>query len=113
MRQYCCTNKALLPVADRIAFGFDGAAATTHKRAVVTGNPVREEIEAMADRRAVCRAQRALQLSSSGGSLGAKAPMRPAAGAGADRCGARARTSCIKTGALQRDAVREAYAAAA
>ena len=43
------SNKALLPVADRIAFGFDGAAATRHKRAVVTGNPVRAEIEALAE----------------------------------------------------------------
>jgi UDP-N-acetylglucosamine--N-acetylmuramyl-(pentapeptide) pyrophosphoryl-undecaprenol N-acetylglucosamine transferase len=40
------SNKALLPVADRVAFGFDGAAARV-KRGVVTGNPVRAEIEAL------------------------------------------------------------------
>ncbi|MCU0929971.1 MAG: UDP-N-acetylglucosamine--N-acetylmuramyl-(pentapeptide) pyrophosphoryl-undecaprenol N-acetylglucosamine transferase, partial [Burkholderiaceae bacterium] len=39
------SNRALLPVADRVAFGFDGAAAATTKNAVVTGNPVRAEIE--------------------------------------------------------------------
>ena len=41
------SNKALLPVADRVAFGFDGAAASRTKQAVVTGNPVRAEIEAL------------------------------------------------------------------
>ena len=41
------SNKALLPVVDRIAFGFEGAAAQKTKNAVVTGNPVRAEIEAI------------------------------------------------------------------
>lgn len=41
------SNRALKPVADRIAFGFDGAAAATTKRGIVTGNPVRAEIEAL------------------------------------------------------------------
>jgi UDP-N-acetylglucosamine--N-acetylmuramyl-(pentapeptide) pyrophosphoryl-undecaprenol N-acetylglucosamine transferase len=41
------SNKALLPVADRVAFGFDGDAARHVKHAVVTGNPVRAEIEAL------------------------------------------------------------------
>jgi UDP-N-acetylglucosamine--N-acetylmuramyl-(pentapeptide) pyrophosphoryl-undecaprenol N-acetylglucosamine transferase len=39
------SNKSLLPVADKIAFGFDGEAAHKTKRGVVTGNPVRTEIE--------------------------------------------------------------------
>ena len=39
------SNRSLLPVADRVAFGFAGAAAQTTKNAVVTGNPVRAEIE--------------------------------------------------------------------
>ncbi len=39
------SNRALLPVADRVAFGFEGDAARTTARAVVTGNPVRAEIE--------------------------------------------------------------------
>lgn len=41
------SNRALLRVADRVAFGFDGDAARTTKNAVVTGNPVRAEIEAL------------------------------------------------------------------
>ena len=41
------SNKALLLVVDRIAFGFEGAAAQKTKNAVVTGNPVRAEIEAI------------------------------------------------------------------
>jgi UDP-N-acetylglucosamine--N-acetylmuramyl-(pentapeptide) pyrophosphoryl-undecaprenol N-acetylglucosamine transferase len=67
------SNKALLPVADRVAFGFDGAAAARTKQAVVTGNPVRAEIEALP-----LPAQRfagrsgALHLLVVGGSLGAK-----------------------------------------
>ena len=68
------SNKALLPVADRVAFGFDGEAAQRIKNAVVTGNPVRAEIEALS-----APAQRfagrggPLRLLVVGGSLGAKA----------------------------------------
>jgi UDP-N-acetylglucosamine--N-acetylmuramyl-(pentapeptide) pyrophosphoryl-undecaprenol N-acetylglucosamine transferase len=67
------SNKALLPVADRVAFGFDGAAAARTRQAVVTGNPVRAEIEVMptpAERFATRSG--ALQLLVVGGSLGAK-----------------------------------------
>ena len=68
------SNRALLPVADRIAFGFDGPAAQHTQRAVVTGNPVRAEIENLPP-----PAQRfesrdgPLRLLVVGGSLGAKA----------------------------------------
>ena len=68
------SNKVLLPFADRIAFGFDGAAANKVKHAVVTGNPVRAEIEALPP-----PAERfdgrsgALRVLVVGGSLGAKA----------------------------------------
>ncbi|MGE5866727.1 MAG: undecaprenyldiphospho-muramoylpentapeptide beta-N-acetylglucosaminyltransferase [Rhizobacter sp.] len=41
------SNKALLPVADRIGFGFDGRAAASTRGALVTGNPVRAEIESL------------------------------------------------------------------
>ena len=67
------SNRALLPVADAVAFGFDGAAAKTVKRAVVTGNPVRAEIENLPE-----PAQRyagrsgPLRVLVVGGSLGAK-----------------------------------------
>ena len=107
------SNKALLPVADRIAFGFDGAAATTHKRAVVTGNPVREEIEAMpvpAERYAGRSGP--LQVLVVGGSLGAKVlnDTLPQALALIDP--AQRPQVVHQTGALQRDGVRDAYAAA-
>ncbi len=39
------SNKALLRIADKVAFGFDGEAAHKTKRGIVTGNPVRAEIE--------------------------------------------------------------------
>ncbi len=42
------SNRSLLPVADKVAFGFEGEAATRVKRSVVTGNPVRAEIEDIA-----------------------------------------------------------------
>ncbi|MBS0434007.1 MAG: undecaprenyldiphospho-muramoylpentapeptide beta-N-acetylglucosaminyltransferase [Proteobacteria bacterium] len=68
------SNKALLPVAERIAFGFDGPALAKVKNAVVTGNPVRAEIEALPE-----PAQRfagrtgPLRVLVVGGSLGARA----------------------------------------
>lgn len=67
------SNRALLPVADRVAFGFEGEASSRVRQAVVTGNPVRAEIEAIAP-----PAQRyagrsgPLKLLVVGGSLGAK-----------------------------------------
>ena len=67
------SNKALLPVADAVAFGFDGAAAQKVKHAVVTGNPVRAEIENLpppVDRFA--GRSGALRVLVVGGSLGAK-----------------------------------------
>ncbi|MFT3956935.1 MAG: undecaprenyldiphospho-muramoylpentapeptide beta-N-acetylglucosaminyltransferase [Piscinibacter sp.] len=68
------SNKALLPVADRIAFGFDGATLAKVKNAVVTGNPVRAEIEALPEpaQRFVGRTGR-LRVLVVGGSLGARA----------------------------------------
>jgi len=68
------SNRALLPVADRVAFGFDGADARKTRQAVVTGNPVRAEIEALPDpaQRFAGRSGR-LRLLVVGGSLGAQA----------------------------------------
>lgn len=104
------SNRALKPVADRIAFGFDGAAAATTKQGVVTGNPVRAEIEALpvpAERYA--GREGPLRLLVVGGSLGARvlnetvpqalALMEP-----------QARPRVIhQTGALNRDAVKAGY----
>ncbi|MDP1693502.1 MAG: undecaprenyldiphospho-muramoylpentapeptide beta-N-acetylglucosaminyltransferase [Burkholderiaceae bacterium] len=107
------SNKVLLPVADRIAFGFDGAAATTHKRALVTGNPVRAEIEALpAPAERYAGRSGPLNVLVVGGSLGAKVlnDTLPKALALID---AGQRPQLVhQTGALQRDGVREAYAAA-
>ncbi len=68
------STKALLPLASKVGFGFDGEAAARVRRAVVTGNPVRAEIEAMpepAERFAGRTGP--LRLLVVGGSLGAKA----------------------------------------
>ncbi len=67
------SNKSLLPVADKVAFGFDGDAARQTKLAVVTGNPVRTEIEALPEpaERFAHRSGR-LRVLVVGGSLGAK-----------------------------------------
>jgi UDP-N-acetylglucosamine--N-acetylmuramyl-(pentapeptide) pyrophosphoryl-undecaprenol N-acetylglucosamine transferase len=68
------SNRALLPVADAVAFGFDGTAAQRTKRAVVTGNPVRAEIEALpAPALRYAGRRGALRLLVIGGSLGARA----------------------------------------
>ncbi|TDP80994.1 UDP-N-acetylglucosamine-N-acetylmuramylpentapeptide N-acetylglucosamine transferase [Aquabacterium commune] len=67
------SNRALLPITDVLACGFDGPAAR-HKVSRVTGNPVRAEIEAIAE-----PAQRfagrngPLKVLVVGGSLGARA----------------------------------------
>ncbi len=68
------SNRALLGAARRVTFGFDGAAAKeVGAKAVVTGNPVREEIEAIAapEVRFAARSG-SLRLLVVGGSLGAK-----------------------------------------
>lgn len=67
------SNKALLPVADRVAFGFEGGSEGV-KRAVVTGNPVRAEIAGIPEP-ALRFAGRAgsLRVLVVGGSLGARA----------------------------------------
>ena len=68
------SNRTLLPAARRVTFGFDGdAARQVGPKAVVTGNPVREEIEAIAaptDRFA--GREGSLRMLVVGGSLGAK-----------------------------------------
>lgn len=67
------SNKALLPVADRVAFGFDGPAVAKVKQGLVTGNPVRADIQTMAppEHRFAGR-EGPLRLLLVGGSLGAK-----------------------------------------
>jgi UDP-N-acetylglucosamine--N-acetylmuramyl-(pentapeptide) pyrophosphoryl-undecaprenol N-acetylglucosamine transferase len=67
------SNKALLPIADAVAFGFDGDAAARVKNARVTGNPVRAEIEALpAPAQRFAGRAGPLRVLVVGGSLGAR-----------------------------------------
>ena len=104
------SNKSLLPVADRVMFGFEGGAAAKVAKSVVTGNPVRQEIEAIAP-----PAQRyagrsgPLRLLVVGGSLGARVLNQtvPAALALLPADGRPLVTH--QCGAAEADAVRQAY----
>jgi UDP-N-acetylglucosamine--N-acetylmuramyl-(pentapeptide) pyrophosphoryl-undecaprenol N-acetylglucosamine transferase len=107
------SNRALLPVADRVAFGFDGAAAAKTRNAVVTGNPVRAEIESMAEPAARYTGRSGpLQLLVVGGSLGARALNETLPQALALIEPALRPRVVHQSGALNRDAVKEAYAQA-
>lgn len=67
------SNLALRPFAKRIAFGFDGAAAASTRKGVVSGNPVRAEIEALPPTRARLNDHEGpLRVLVLGGSLGAR-----------------------------------------
>ena len=106
------SNKALLRVTQRVAFGFDGPAAQI-KQGVVTGNPVRAEIEALPvpDQRFAGRSG-PLRLLVVGGSLGAQV-LNTTVPAALALLPAAARPSVVhQTGSAQFDAVRSAYAQA-
>jgi len=106
------SNKSLLPVADKVAFGFEGDAARKTKRAVVTGNPVRAEIEALplpADRYAGRAGP--LRLLVVGGSLGAQVLNSTLPQAIAALPVDQRPAVVHQTGAAQADEVRAAYAA--
>jgi UDP-N-acetylglucosamine--N-acetylmuramyl-(pentapeptide) pyrophosphoryl-undecaprenol N-acetylglucosamine transferase len=67
------SNKALLPFARCVAFGFDGAAAQSTVNALVTGNPVRTDIEALpTPTQRFAGRSGPLRVLVVGGSLGAK-----------------------------------------
>ncbi len=67
------SNRLLKPVADAIAFGFDGDAVKGVRGGIVTGNPVRAEIEAIAPpAERMTGRYGPLKLLLVGGSLGAK-----------------------------------------
>ena len=104
------SNKALLRVAQKVAFGFDGTAAQI-KQGVVTGNPVRAEIEALPvpDERFTGRSG-PLRLLVVGGSLGAQV-LNTTVPAALALLPAAARPRVVhQTGSAQLDAVRSAYA---
>jgi UDP-N-acetylglucosamine--N-acetylmuramyl-(pentapeptide) pyrophosphoryl-undecaprenol N-acetylglucosamine transferase len=107
------SNRALLPVADRVAFGFDGAAAAKTRNAIVTGNPVRAEIEAMPEPAARFASRSGpLQLLVVGGSLGARVLNETLPQALALIEPSQRPRVVHQTGALNRDTVKEAYAQA-
>ncbi len=105
------SNRSLLPVADRVAFGFDGPAARSVKNAVVTGNAVRAEIEALPE-----PAQRwagrsgPLRLLVVGGSLGAQVLNRTLPAALALLPAGQRPQVVHQTGSAQEAEVRAAYA---
>ena len=105
------SNKSLLPVADRVAFGFAGDAARGTKNAVVTGNPVRAEIEALPapDARYAGRTG-PLRLLVVGGSLGAQVLNQTLPAALALLPAAHRPRVVHQAGGVQADDVREAYA---
>jgi len=107
------SNRALLPVADAVAFGFEGAAAQGVKQSVVTGNPVRSEIEAI-EVPEVRFAHRGgpLRVLVVGGSLGAQALNRCVPQALALIPEAERPQVTHQSGATQIDAVRAEYAQA-
>jgi len=106
------SNKSLLPLADRVAFGFDGEAAARAKNAVVTGNPVRAEIEALpAPAERYAGRSGALRVLVVGGSLGAQVLNQTVPAALALLPAAQRPQVVHQTGGLQAEQVREAYAA--
>ena len=105
------SNRSLLPVADRVAFGFDGPTARSVKNAVVTGNAVRAEIEALPEpaQRWAGR-QGPLRLLVVGGSLGAQVLNSTVPAALALMAPELRPLVVHQTGAQQSEEVRAAYA---
>ena len=104
------SNQALLRVADCVVFGFDGPAAAV-RHGLVTGNPVRAEIEALpmpSDR--FDGRSGPLRLLVVGGSLGAQVLNQTLPAALALLPTATRPLVVHQTGAAQFDAVRAAYA---
>lgn len=106
------SNKSLLPVADRVAVGFPGGAAAQVKNAVVTGNPVRAEIEAIpAPEQRYASRTGPLRLLVVGGSLGAQVLNQTLPAAMALLPADQRPVIVHQTGAAQAEAVRADYAA--
>jgi UDP-N-acetylglucosamine--N-acetylmuramyl-(pentapeptide) pyrophosphoryl-undecaprenol N-acetylglucosamine transferase len=106
------SNRALLRLARRVAFGFDGPASRV-PQGVVTGNPVRAEIEVLpAPAERFAGRSGPLRLLVVGGSLGAQVLNQTVPAALALMPSAQRPQVVHQTGAAQLDAVRQAYAAA-
>ena len=108
------SNRALLPAARRIAFGFDGdCARQAGTKAVVTGNPVRASIEALPEPAArFAHRYGALRLLVVGGSLGARVLNDCVPQAIALMAVGQRPQVAHQTGEAGREAVRSAYDAA-
>ena len=106
------SNRSLLRFTDRVAFGFDGVAARQVKQSVVTGNPVRAEIESLpvpAERFAGRTGP--LRLLVVGGSLGAQV-LNQTLPAAVAHLPPEARPRVVhQTGERDADSVRAAYQA--
>ncbi|MBK6714323.1 MAG: undecaprenyldiphospho-muramoylpentapeptide beta-N-acetylglucosaminyltransferase [Burkholderiales bacterium] len=107
------SNRSLLRWADRVAFGFGGDAARAVPQAVVTGNPVRAEIESIAPpaERFAGRSG-PLRVLVVGGSLGAQVLNQTLPAALALLAPAERPLLTHQTGVAHIDAVRAAYAQA-
>jgi UDP-N-acetylglucosamine--N-acetylmuramyl-(pentapeptide) pyrophosphoryl-undecaprenol N-acetylglucosamine transferase len=105
------STRSLLPVADAVAFGFDGPAVAKTRHAFVTGNPVRAEIENLPAPAERFRDRSGpLSLLVVGGSLGAKVlnEIVPAALSRIDP--ARRPRVVHQSGVAHEDVVRATYA---
>ena len=107
------SNRSLLRFADRVAFGFDGEAARGVAQGIVTGNPVRAEIEAIAppEQRFAGRTG-PLRLLVVGGSLGAQVLNETLPRALARLLPAERPVVTHQTGVAHLETVRAAYAQA-
>ena len=107
------SNRSLLPVADRVAFGFAGEAAARTRNAVVTGNPVRPEIESIpAPALRFAKRRGPLEVLVVGGSLGAQVLNQTVPAALALLAPAERPRITHQSGVAQHGAVVAAYAAA-
>ena len=107
------SNQSLRPIAQCIGFGFDGAAAQSVPRSVVTGNPVRQTIAQLpAPAQRFAGRSGALRLLIVGGSLGAQALNTVLPAALKIVQNQQAIRVIHQTGAAQLEAVRAAYQAA-
>jgi len=105
------STRSLLPVADAVAFGFDGPAAEKTKHALVTGNPVRSEIEDLPAPSERFRGRSGpLSMLVVGGSLGAKV-LNDIVPAALSRLDPALRPQVVhQSGIAHADAVRATYA---
>lgn len=107
------SNRSLLKFADRVAFGFDGAAARAVPQGIVTGNPVRPEIEAIAPPAARFAGRSGpLKVLVVGGSLGARVLNETLPQALARLAPAERPLVTHQTGTANFDSVQAAYARA-